>query len=485
MAKKTRKKKRSTSQERSREPGWPPNLYRRGDARTFRFERHVNGEAIRLSLGRNVNQAIHKAMEINNAIDRGDFAPERFRNHSEKVGTLLYDALERRKSEAGLLEKSVASFQSRIRHFMYYLEAEHPGVIRASQVTPEVARGFVPWRRSQLVSRSGKAKEGTPRNNPAARTVADDVQRLRTLFAQAIAAGRLSLNPFDGVRVPKRAKEGRGIPRSLTPAQASKLLKAARAYDDAPIGPGRPSTFRGMMHDIIRFFLLTGLRKDELVHLAWVNVDLDWENQGLVRIRPLRQPVVLRVHISGNTAKALDKLAERRAGAPKLFRSTSELGSRVPRNYIKAYEPELLALNPDAWSKETGILSVPATIEWEQKATQGDVPLVPPAREILWKRWKLRENGSPFVFPHPDGGPLKSDMLAQFKPILADAGLDPAIRIHDLRHTFAMTLRQRGVPIETIMGLMRHKDIRETMVYAQYSLDEGAKAVRVLRSVFR
>jgi integrase len=50
-------------------------------------------------------------------------------------------------------------------------------------------------------------------------------------------------------------------------------------------------------------------------------------------------------------------------------------------------------------------------------------------------------------------------------------------RVHDLRHTFGFTLRERGVPIETIMGLMRHANIEETMIYAKYSDKQGAKEI--------
>jgi integrase len=85
------------------------------------------------------------------------------------------------------------------------------------------------------------------------------------------------------------------------------------------------------------------------------------------------------------------------------------------------------------------------------------------------------------VFPHPrDGGPLRSDPLPIFKEVLAAAGLPKSVRLHDCRHTFGFTLRSRGVPLETLMGLMRHANIEETMVYARYSDEEGAKSIEVL-----
>jgi integrase len=60
------------------------------------------------------------------------------------------------------------------------------------------------------------------------------------------------------------------------------------------------------------------------------------------------------------------------------------------------------------------------------------------------------------------------------------AGIPGNLRLHDLRHTFAVRLRQRGTPLEVIMGLMRHSDIRETLIYAPYDMAEGKSAIAVL-----
>lgn len=61
------------------------------------------------------------------------------------------------------------------------------------------------------------------------------------------------------------------------------------------------------------------------------------------------------------------------------------------------------------------------------------------------------------------------------------AGIRGRLRIHDLRHTLGIRLRRdRGVALETIMGILRHADIRETLIYAPYSLAEGRAAIRRL-----
>jgi integrase len=63
------------------------------------------------------------------------------------------------------------------------------------------------------------------------------------------------------------------------------------------------------------------------------------------------------------------------------------------------------------------------------------------------------------------------------KPLMP---LEGRLRIHDLRHTTAVRLREKGTPLETIMGIMRHADIRETLIYAPYDLTEGQKAILAL-----
>lgn len=47
----------------------------------------------------------------------------------------------------------------------------------------------------------------------------------------------------------------------------------------------------------------------------------------------------------------------------------------------------------------------------------------------------------------------------------------PKIKVHDGRHTYAVRLRQAGVPLEDIKELLGHKDISTTQIYAQVSTE--------------
>jgi site-specific recombinase XerD len=62
------------------------------------------------------------------------------------------------------------------------------------------------------------------------------------------------------------------------------------------------------------------------------------------------------------------------------------------------------------------------------------------------------------------------------------AGILGRLRVHDLRHTLAIRLREKGVSLETIMGILRHANIEETLIYAPYQIEEGKNAMRLLDS---
>jgi integrase len=77
------------------------------------------------------------------------------------------------------------------------------------------------------------------------------------------------------------------------------------------------------------------------------------------------------------------------------------------------------------------------------------------------------------VFCHPHtGGPLdSSNVLARFKDALAAAGVR-RLRFHDLRHTFGTQMAAAGVPMRTLQEWLGHRDIKTTMIYADYQASE-------------
>jgi site-specific recombinase XerD len=67
------------------------------------------------------------------------------------------------------------------------------------------------------------------------------------------------------------------------------------------------------------------------------------------------------------------------------------------------------------------------------------------------------------VFCDINGAGLTIDMLKRpFERVTAAAGL-PAIRHHDMRHSFASQLVVTGLPLKPIQELLGHAEIQMTM----------------------
>jgi integrase len=70
-----------------------------------------------------------------------------------------------------------------------------------------------------------------------------------------------------------------------------------------------------------------------------------------------------------------------------------------------------------------------------------------------------------YVFATETGYPLRRHNFSRrvWKPALAEAGLDPKLRFHDLRHTHVALLIAGGVPVKAIQERLGHTSIVTTM----------------------
>lgn len=82
---------------------------------------------------------------------------------------------------------------------------------------------------------------------------------------------------------------------------------------------------------------------------------------------------------------------------------------------------------------------------------------------------------------NPGNGPVFGlvDVKKAWAGILEAAGIKE-FRFHDLRHTFASKLVQRGVPLNTVRELLGHADIKMTLRYAHLAPENKAAAVALL-----
>ncbi len=66
---------------------------------------------------------------------------------------------------------------------------------------------------------------------------------------------------------------------------------------------------------------------------------------------------------------------------------------------------------------------------------------------------------------------VKRAEVGQFKEVVKDGKKDrrPLTRFHDLRHTFGTRMAAAGVPMRTLQEWMGHRDLKTTLIYADYA----------------
>jgi integrase len=120
------------------------------------------------------------------------------------------------------------------------------------------------------------------------------------------------------------------------------------------------------------------------------------------------------------------------------------------------------------------------------KRSSRSVPMIDRVAGELERHFKRSafQGDEDLVFCHPQtGSPLDASKLRKrYKETLKTAALRP-VRFHDLRHTFGTHCAAAGVPMRTLQEWMGHRDIKTTLIYADYapSDQENAMVERAFR----
>ena len=135
---------------------------------------------------------------------------------------------------------------------------------------------------------------------------------------------------------------------------------------------------------------------------------------------------------------------------------------------------EPLQLNWDDVDLERAIVTVRG--ECAKSGKTRHVPLNTEAVRVL-REWRPVDRRG-LVFPSEDGEQM-NDLKTAWLRIAKLAKLR-AFRFHDLRHTFASKLVQRGVDLNTVRELLGHSDFSLTLRYAHLAAENEAAAVAKL-----
>jgi integrase len=255
----------------------------------------------------------------------------------------------------------------------------------------------------RMIKEGGRTRgRGASKAEPlSARSVLNVHRCLHTAFEQARKWKFVGENPARDARAPSPL---RSRARAFTADEVGRLLDAAVAY---------PET-----HAMVATALTCGLRRSELIGLAWDAVDLD---AGTLEVK--------RVGIAVGQQAVLYDRAKTTTSARKL---------NIP--------PELVAL---------------------LRAQQARVL----EQAMKWGREYQRE--PLLVFPGPAGAPMQPLALTRrMRALLRKARITGAQRCHGWRHTAATLLLDGGANLKTVQARLGHSTPAITLSLSVHPVDE-------------
>jgi integrase len=358
------------------------NIYKCG--KIWYYDLRVKGHRVRKRIGKSKEVAVLALKEAEVKAARDEFG---FSKNDISIDKFLVKFLDYSGAHHSI--NTTKRYRAVIDNFKAFL-SQYPEIVFLSQITPELVDRYVVFRKDTWINPNGSPVNGDKeitihtRKGARAKTINFELDTIKTIFNIAIKWEYLKDNPTRSVN-PIKVTDAKPI-RFLSPTECERLLQASPPE----------------LQPIYFTFLHTGMRKGELEHLEWSDIDLS------------RKKIIIR-------------------------------------------------------HKE----------DWHPKTGEREIPISQRLLELLKRLKKENDSGlkSRYVFPHRDGGILKTKLREKLIVIAQKAGIKDLTTLHALRHTFASQLVMKGVDLPTVQKLMGHSDIQTTMIYSHLAPDHLAAAV--------
>ena len=118
------------------------------------------------------------------------------------------------------------------------------------------------------------------------------------------------------------------------------------------------------------------------------------------------------------------------------------------------------------------------TVPMSKNGLPRQIHLSDGAANVLKSQFAITGN-SYYVFPNPKTRQPYACIFHSWDKARKEAGLDQ-LRIHDLRHSFASTLVNKGVPLYDVQKLLGHQNIVTTQRYAHLSTERLQSVVSIM-----
>lgn len=467
------------------------NLSWRGGS--FEYRRLIQGVNISITLSADSWDAAIKKRDLLNEEARENPTAfiKKYKGEKTTIRNFLISVSENTNEQSGynqkdgvigLTPKSVARYAAIRENFLSYCDKKDLKYI--SDITDKIVDQYF---FSKITE--GEDNKKYHKQVYASKTAKTEKEYLRKIFQRyAVDKQLISNNPFCKtiIKEKKYISENSTITgKYFEKDEVRMLLAAAVEIDDTLRAFGNCK-----WSEVLEFYFLTGLRENELIHLSWSNVKRETKTivvDGLEKEKVITTLNIDRIHtteeLTISNSEVIDKFKQYVEGKVNYIFTKQDLSDKsfkINSLPIRT-KNDLLNLKVSDIMFHDDKMIIKNIVKWQPKGAAGAITLNDRAVEIL-ETIEKRTPKKTFVFSGANGGRIKTNFLSILERTMEKAGIEKGERcLHSTRHTMGTMLRDAGVALETIGKILRHKNLKDTLIYAPLGISEELKAVQTLK----